>query len=163
MVKTAVAGRGGEADAANHLFRWVSEHPLFTDVVHRSFYFPSSPWIPSDHPNAARMNRAGFLTREDTLVRPLSFCDAFTSSDLVHGSYFYVGPGPCSLVAEWTKLSLMNLNKESKKNSGPRSFRPSCTSRPSMRAADLELIGFDFLNSPFLSFGTVLWVDFLLD
>jgi hypothetical protein len=156
MVKTAVTGRGGEADAANHLFRWVSEHPLFTDVVYRSFLFPTSPWIPSDYPNAARMNRAGSLMREDIQVPPFFFCNAFTSSDAVHGRHFCVEPGPCSLVAEWTKLSLMNSNKKSTKNSEPRSFRPSFTSRTSMHAVDLELIGFGFLDSPFLSFGTVL-------
>ncbi|KAF9786738.1 S-adenosyl-L-methionine-dependent methyltransferase [Thelephora terrestris] len=90
MVRAAVIERGGEVDAANHLYRWVSEHPLFTDVVYRSFLFPTSPWFPSDHPDAARMNRAGSLMREDIQTflrgaRPLllsggmdeAFVDAF--------------------------------------------------------------------------------------
>lgn len=71
MVRAAVIERGGDVDAANHLYRWTSEHPSFTDVVHRSFLFPTSPWIPSNHPSAARMNRAGSLMRDDieTFVR----------------------------------------------------------------------------------------------
>ena len=68
MVRTAVKQRGGEADAANHLHRWISEHPSFTEVVYRSFFFPASPWVPSDHPDAARMNRGGAFMRDDILV-----------------------------------------------------------------------------------------------
>jgi len=65
MVRAAVKKRGGDAEAANHLFRWISEHPSFTDVVYRSFFFPATPWIPPHHPNAARLNRAGTFMRED--------------------------------------------------------------------------------------------------
>jgi len=69
IVRAAVEQRGGETGAANHLHRWVSEHPSFTDVVYRSFLFPASPWIPSDYPNADRMNRTGAFMRDDILVR----------------------------------------------------------------------------------------------
>ena len=69
MVRAAVKDRGGEADAANHLHRWVSEHPSFTDVVYRNFFIPTSPWIPSDWPDAAKANRAGSFMRDDILVR----------------------------------------------------------------------------------------------
>lgn len=69
MVRAAVIERGGDVDAAYHLHRWTSEHPSFTDVVHRSFIFPTSPWIPSNHPSAAKMNRAGSLMRDDIEVR----------------------------------------------------------------------------------------------
>lgn len=70
MVREAVKERGGDADAAFHLRRWISDHPAFTDAVYRSFLFPASPWIPKDHPNAAKMNRAGSLMRDDVQVRP---------------------------------------------------------------------------------------------
>jgi len=71
MVRAAIQERGGDADAALHLHRWISEHPAFTDVVYRDFPFPASPWIPLDHPYAARMNRSGSLMRDDiqTFVR----------------------------------------------------------------------------------------------
>lgn len=69
MVRAAVKERGGEADAATHLHRWVSEHPSFTDVVYRDFFIPASPWIPSDLPGAARMNRMGSFMRSDVEVR----------------------------------------------------------------------------------------------
>jgi len=71
MVRKAVNQRGGEPDAANHLHRWISEHPSFTDTVYRSFWFPVSPWIPPNHPNAARLNRSGAFMRDDiqTFVR----------------------------------------------------------------------------------------------
>ncbi|KAF9654170.1 hypothetical protein BDM02DRAFT_41922 [Thelephora ganbajun] len=71
MVRAAVKQRGGETDAAIHFHRWISEHPSFTNVVYRSFFFPASPWIPSDHPDAAKMNRSGAFMRDDiqTFVR----------------------------------------------------------------------------------------------
>lgn len=69
MVRAAVGERGGEADAATHLHRWVSEHPSFTDVVYGSFWIPASPWIPPDWPGAARMNRSGAFMRDDIQVR----------------------------------------------------------------------------------------------
>ena len=69
ILRAAVKQRGGEADAADHLHRWVSGHPSFTDVVRRSFLFPASPWIPPDTPGAARMNRTGAFMRDDIQAR----------------------------------------------------------------------------------------------
>ena len=78
MVRAAVQERGGEADAANYLHRWVSEHPSFTDVVYRSYLFPASPWVPSGYPDAARLNRTGTFMRDDIQVRPpLLWCLLF--------------------------------------------------------------------------------------
>jgi len=69
MVRSAVKERGGEVESATHLHRWVSEHPSFTDVVYRSFWFPASPWLPPDHPDAARLNRSGAFMRDDIQAR----------------------------------------------------------------------------------------------
>lgn len=75
MVRAAIKQRGGEIEAAPHLHRWVSEHPLFTNVVYRSYLFPASPWVPSDYPDAARLNRTGTFMRDDIHVRrPLLRC-----------------------------------------------------------------------------------------
>ena len=73
IVREAVKQRGGEPDAADHLHRWVSEHPSFTDVVPRSFYFPASPWIPPGYPGATRLNRTGAFMRDDILASRSSF------------------------------------------------------------------------------------------
>jgi len=90
MVREAMRRRGGDVDAAFHLHRWVSKHPSFTNVEYRSFPIPTSPWVPPDHPNAAKMNRMGSLMRDDIQLfmggaRPLllsagmdeSYLDAF--------------------------------------------------------------------------------------
>jgi len=78
MVRAAVKQRGGETEAATHFHRWVSEHPSFTNVVYRSYLFPASPWIPSDYPDAARLNRTGTFMRDDIQVRlPSLWCLLF--------------------------------------------------------------------------------------
>jgi len=69
MVRAAVKQRGGEAEAANHLYRWISEHPSFTDVVYRDFFFRASPWVPPNFPDAAKLNRWGASMREDIQAR----------------------------------------------------------------------------------------------
>ena len=73
MVRSAIKERGGDADAATHMYQWTSEHPSLTDVVHQSFFFQTSPWLHSDHPDTAQRNRSGALMRDDILVRPFHF------------------------------------------------------------------------------------------
>lgn len=94
MVRTAVNQRGGETDAANHLHRWVSEHPSFTDVVYRSFLFPASPWFPPDHPDAAKLNRTGAFIRDDILARRF-LLGVPCLSDGVRNRYSYGVLDPC--------------------------------------------------------------------
>jgi hypothetical protein len=72
MVRAAIKERGGDADAASLFHRWVSDHPLFTDVVYRDFFFPVAPWVPSDWPGAAQLNRTGSFMRDDVHVCRLS-------------------------------------------------------------------------------------------
>ncbi|KAL0951792.1 hypothetical protein HGRIS_008460 [Hohenbuehelia grisea] len=44
FAEMSVHQRGGSADAATHLHRWVSEHPGLEDVVYQDFWVPTSPW-----------------------------------------------------------------------------------------------------------------------
>ena len=144
MVRTAVNQRGGETDAANHLHRWVSEHPMFTDVVYRSFFFPASPWFPSDHPDAAKLNRTGTFIRDDILVRRF-LLDLSCSSDGVRNRYSYEVLDPCCQAVEWTKLSSMLLNRRWMKNFKRRRCPITSTSRTCMHvtASELNLLSWD--------------------
>ncbi|KAF5374969.1 hypothetical protein D9758_000509 [Tetrapyrgos nigripes] len=40
----AARKRGGDVDAATHLYSWVKNHPMFEQVEYREFWIPCSPW-----------------------------------------------------------------------------------------------------------------------
>ncbi|KAK7465267.1 hypothetical protein VKT23_005246 [Stygiomarasmius scandens] len=44
FANVAIRNRGGDADAATHLYSWVESHPMFENVVYREFWIPCSPW-----------------------------------------------------------------------------------------------------------------------
>ncbi|TFY63310.1 hypothetical protein EVJ58_g3330 [Rhodofomes roseus] len=68
----AVHRNGGEPDAANHLRRWVSQSPVFEEVVYREFWFQTSPWRAGTDAATIRQNRISHVFRDDILVsRPL--------------------------------------------------------------------------------------------
>jgi hypothetical protein len=65
----AARQRGGEVDAANHLRRWVSQNPVFENVVYRDFFLPASPFFhPTDH-NSKFKNSVGVSMRDNLIVR----------------------------------------------------------------------------------------------
>ena len=64
----AVYRNGGEPDAANHLHRWISQNPIFEDVVYREFWFQSSPWRIGSDAATVRQNRIAQVFRDDVLV-----------------------------------------------------------------------------------------------
>lgn len=64
----AVSRRGGCLDAADRLHAWVTENPLFEDVVHEQHWVPSCPWLQGDDPETKRLNEIGELVREDSKV-----------------------------------------------------------------------------------------------
>ena len=68
MCHLAVYRNGGEPDAANHLHRWISQNPLFEDVVYRQFWFQSSPWRTGSDAATIRQNRIAQVFRDDILV-----------------------------------------------------------------------------------------------
>ena len=69
LANVAVEQRGGEPDAANHLHRWLLDHPELEDVVYREFWFPTCPWLKGNDVHTARHNRTGAMMRDDILVR----------------------------------------------------------------------------------------------
>lgn len=69
LARQAVQHQGGEPDAANHLYRWVSQHPAFEDVVYRQWWFQVSPWNRGRDAESRRLNRYGAAMRDDILVR----------------------------------------------------------------------------------------------
>jgi hypothetical protein len=73
LVYMAVGRRGGCLDAAEHLYYWVKDIPVFTDVVHHEFWIPASPWLPGDDPETNRLNEIGAHMRDDIKVGPVSF------------------------------------------------------------------------------------------
>lgn len=77
LAKQAVQHQGGEPDAANHIYRWVSEHPAFEEVVYRQWWFQVSDWNSGRDADSRRKNRHGLAMRDDILVRQF-FCLALT-------------------------------------------------------------------------------------
>jgi hypothetical protein len=69
----AVRQRGGQVEAANRLHQWISQNPVFQDVVYREFFIPASPFFHYTEPNAQFNNRIGGFMREDIMVRAESF------------------------------------------------------------------------------------------
>lgn len=63
FANTAVRQRGGDVDAANHLYQWISSHPAFEDAVYREFWIPCSPWMQDEEER-----RIGSTMRDDILV-----------------------------------------------------------------------------------------------
>lgn len=73
LAHKAVQQQGGEPDAANHLYKWVSQHPAFEDVVYRRWWFQTSTWNREKTKEAETANRHGASMRDDILVRALRF------------------------------------------------------------------------------------------
>lgn len=44
FLEMAAKSRGGAVDAANHIYEWVSRHPLFENVVYKEYVIPVSAW-----------------------------------------------------------------------------------------------------------------------
>lgn len=74
MCHEAVYRNGGEPDAANHLHRWISQSPVFEDVVYREFWFQSSPWRTGSDAATVRQNRIAQVFRDDILVSARAAC-----------------------------------------------------------------------------------------
>ncbi|KAH8099720.1 S-adenosyl-L-methionine-dependent methyltransferase [Cristinia sonorae] len=68
LARKAIRTRGGEVEAADHLHRWVSEHGSFEDVVHRQYWFQSSPWNTGTDPDSLRANEVAKIMRDDLLL-----------------------------------------------------------------------------------------------
>ena len=68
LAHQAVKQQGGEPDAANHLYTWVSNNEQLEDVVYRHWWFQVAPWNRGDDPESRRMNRWGAAMRDDILV-----------------------------------------------------------------------------------------------
>jgi len=68
LAQQAIRKRGGTVDAANHLYRWVSETGSFENIVHRDFWFQASPWNQKDDNVARRENAIAKTMREDMLA-----------------------------------------------------------------------------------------------
>ncbi|KAI0673624.1 hypothetical protein C8Q78DRAFT_1018090 [Trametes maxima] len=68
VVNIAVEQRGGEPDAANHLHRWIKEHPEMEEIVYREFWFQTGPWKHGQGDRTARDNWMGSLMRDDILA-----------------------------------------------------------------------------------------------
>jgi hypothetical protein len=68
LAHRAVQQRGGEPDAANHLYRWVNEHPAFEEAVYREWWFQVSPWRTGHDRESLWMNRHGASMRDDIMV-----------------------------------------------------------------------------------------------
>lgn len=64
----AVGRRGGCLDSAAHMYQWVKDIPVFTDVVYRGFWTPTSPWMKGHHPEIKRLNALAELMRADIKV-----------------------------------------------------------------------------------------------
>jgi hypothetical protein len=66
----AARAAGGDVDAATHLHSWISDHPLFEDVVYKEFWAPSSlhPHMNGD----PIQTQIGEGMRDDIIVSNLS-------------------------------------------------------------------------------------------
>ncbi|KAH7922843.1 S-adenosyl-L-methionine-dependent methyltransferase [Leucogyrophana mollusca] len=64
----AVRARGGDADAAKNIHRWILEHPAFEDVHYREFWIPLSPWLQGNDAYTAKWNRIGATMRDDLMA-----------------------------------------------------------------------------------------------
>ncbi|CAL1694319.1 unnamed protein product [Somion occarium] len=67
LAQRAIRHRGGEVDAADHLYMWVSHHGAFQDVVHRQFWYQASPWNRHNDAESRRQNEIATTMREDML------------------------------------------------------------------------------------------------
>ena len=52
----AIVKSGGDVDAATHLHEWISDHPMFEDVVYRDVWLPVVP-APLDSSNDTEETR----------------------------------------------------------------------------------------------------------
>lgn len=77
----AVGRRGGSLNAAEKLYSWVTDNPLFEDVVYKQYWVPSSPWLQGDDPETRRLNEIGELVREDSKVIALLTCYVLLITD----------------------------------------------------------------------------------
>ncbi|KAI0081159.1 S-adenosyl-L-methionine-dependent methyltransferase [Panus rudis PR-1116 ss-1] len=68
LAQWAIRRKGGEVDAADHLYRWVSEHGAFDRVVKRQFWFQASPWNRRNDAEAIQQNELATTMREDMLA-----------------------------------------------------------------------------------------------
>ena len=68
LAQKAIQHRGGEVDAADHLFGWVMHHGAFRDVHHRQFWYQASPWRRENDIHSQRENEIATTMREDMLV-----------------------------------------------------------------------------------------------
>ena len=79
LAQKAIQHRGGEVDAADHLFGWVMHHGAFRDVHHRQFWYQASPWRRENDIHSQRENEIATTMMEDMLV-----CGRFK---LYHGAF----------------------------------------------------------------------------
>lgn len=77
LARRAVHHRGGEPDAANHLYRWINDHPSFEEVVYQQWWFQISPWRPGKDAESVWMNRHGASMRDDIFVSSVQIFDEF--------------------------------------------------------------------------------------
>ncbi|EKM61450.1 uncharacterized protein PHACADRAFT_248069 [Phanerochaete carnosa HHB-10118-sp] len=72
LAHRAVQMQGGEPDAANHLYRWVSARACFRDVCYREWWIQTTTWNTGTDACAAAANRHGASMRDDILAFLLS-------------------------------------------------------------------------------------------
>ncbi|KAI0348125.1 hypothetical protein BDW22DRAFT_1350275 [Trametopsis cervina] len=65
LAHRAVQHRGGEPDAANHLYRWMNDHPSFEGATYHEWWFQISPWRRGKDPESRWENRHGTAMRDD--------------------------------------------------------------------------------------------------
>ncbi|KAG6851344.1 hypothetical protein H0H93_005742 [Arthromyces matolae] len=56
FVKGAIKTSGGDVDASDKIWSWISEHPLLEDPVHEEFWMPVSPWCRDDETKVRMAN-----------------------------------------------------------------------------------------------------------
>ncbi|KAK0239211.1 S-adenosyl-L-methionine-dependent methyltransferase [Armillaria nabsnona] len=44
-LEMAARSRGGDVNAATHIYDWVSRHPRFEDVIYNEYFIPATPWV----------------------------------------------------------------------------------------------------------------------
>lgn len=68
LAQKAIQHRGGDVDAADHLYMWVTGHGAFGNVVHRQFWYQASPWNRKRDHQSVRENDIAVTMREDMQV-----------------------------------------------------------------------------------------------
>ena len=43
MLRNAIEAKGGDVNAATHLYDWVRNNPAFKEVVYREYFLPAVP------------------------------------------------------------------------------------------------------------------------